>query len=74
MEVGSGYTARELRDGQSTASPGRWELLLRRYPTHGAWESVARHLREYTHRAGAPELLLRVAVGRVAESPSRMKK
>ena len=69
MEVGSGYTARELCDGQTLASPGRWEPSLRRYPTHSAWESVAGHLREYTHRAGTPELLLRLAVGKVAVSP-----
>ena len=69
MEEGSGYTARELCDGQSLASPGRWESSLRKYPTHSAWESVACHLHEYTHRAGTPELLLRIAVGRVAESP-----
>ena len=69
MEVGSGYTARELCDGQTLASPGRWEPSLRRYPTHSAWESVASHFREYTHRAGTPELLLRLAVGKVAVSP-----
>ena len=33
MIVGTGYTAREICDGQSLASPGRWPPEERRYPT-----------------------------------------
>ena len=40
MEVGVGYVSRELCDGQSLASPGRWSPEQRRYPQHEQWKAV----------------------------------
>ena len=40
MMVGMGYKAREYCDGQSLASPGRWPVNQRRYPTFKPWQNV----------------------------------
>ena len=39
---GSSYTVREVCDGQSFASPGRWEVEDRRYPEDPVWSEVSR--------------------------------
>ena len=41
MMVGVGYTQRELCDGQSLASPGRWPPGSRVYPTSRPWTQIA---------------------------------
>ena len=40
MKVGVGYTQRELCDGQSLASPGRWAPGSRVYPETAHWKDV----------------------------------
>ena len=42
MEVGVGNLSRELCDGQSLASPGRWSPEQRRYPQHEQWKAVVK--------------------------------
>ena len=37
LVVGAGFTMRELCDGQSLASPGRWPIIKRRDPASDAW-------------------------------------
>ena len=39
--VGIGYTQRQICDGQSLASPGRWAPASRVYPTSQHWKLVA---------------------------------
>ena len=40
--VGTSYTVREVWDGQSLASPGRWAVEDRRCPEDPVWSEVAR--------------------------------
>ena len=49
--------------------PGRWPPERRRYPESAEWLSVSRLLMDYSSRVGTPELLLRLAVGRVEHCP-----
>ena len=41
MMVGSGYVAREMCDGQSLSSQGRWPVDMRRYPHSPLWNSIS---------------------------------
>ena len=41
MQVGVGYTVRDLCDGQTLASPGRWPPSMRRYPRSDERKAVA---------------------------------
>ena len=45
--VGSSSSLREICDGQSLASPGRWAVDDRRYPEDSIWSEVAK--RYMTH-------------------------
>ena len=67
MEVGVGYVSRELCDGQSLASPGRWSPEQRRYPQHETVNSSGQTLRANTY--GTEGLLTSLALGKVAECP-----
>ena len=69
MVIGTGYTSRELCDGQTLASPGRWEPSLRTYPQNETWKEVSGILMDYARRKGTPELLARLALGKVDKCP-----
>ena len=69
MEVGLGYTSREICDGQGLASPGRWSPEERRYPTTSLWKAASEPIMEFTRRHGTTALLTRLAMGQVTESP-----
>ena len=69
MLVGAGYTEREVCDGQSLASPGRWAPKDRRYPEHSTWKEVGSRVMNYAREAGTPELLTRLALGQVESDP-----
>ena len=67
--IGTGYTAREYCDGQSLASPGRWPPSQRNYPTHPEWTVVSSAFKKFTDTYGTPELLVRLALGKVDSCP-----
>ena len=69
LMIGSGYTRREVCDGLSLASPGRWTPSQRRYPQNAPWLEVAAKVRDYSRREGPPELLIQLALGRVSSCP-----
>ena len=69
MQVGVGYTVRELCDGQSLASPGRWPVEARRYPDSEEWRAVVTPFRQFAEHHCPPSLLVDLALGRVAKSP-----
>ena len=50
MVIGSGYTRREVCDGMSLASPGRWPPDQRNYPQSIEWLGVAEKVREFARR------------------------
>ena len=69
MLVGVGYISRELCDGQTLASPGRWLVVQRRYPEDALWLILATKFMDYADRNGTPELLMNLALGRVDSCP-----
>ena len=69
MMVGVGYVQREFCDGQSLASPGRWSPGSRVYPSSTAWSSVRECFWRFTTHFGTENLLVDLAMGKVAESP-----
>ena len=69
MEVGVGYVSRELCDGQSLASPGRWSPEQRRYPQHEQWSAVVKLFENFANTYGTEELLTSLALRKVAECP-----
>ena len=69
MQVGVGYTVRELCDGQSLASPGRWPVEARRYPDCEEWCAVVVPVRQFAEHHCPPRLLVDLALGRVEKTP-----
>ena len=69
MVVGSGYTRREVSDGLSLASPGRWPPDQRKYPQSIEWLEVAENVREFARKEGPPELFMKLALGQVNACP-----
>ena len=69
MEVGIGYTSREVCDGQGLCSPGRWAPADRRYPTGSRWEPVAKLFMDFARSHGTTDLLTHLALGQVPSSP-----
>ena len=69
MQVGTGYLQRDYCDGQSLASPGRWPVDQRRYPSSRQWNGVVRIFRRFTEQFCTPDLLMRLALGRVEACP-----
>ena len=69
MQVGTGYTSREYCDGQSLASPGRWPTDSRKYPTHALWKLVTDRYWSFCVKVGSPELLMKLALGQVQDTP-----
>ena len=67
--VGVGYVQREFCDGQSLASPGRWSPQARVNPSSTAWSSVRECFWRFTTHFGTENLLVDLAMGKVAESP-----
>ena len=69
MMVGVGYTQRELCDGQTLASPGRWPPGSRIYPTSRPWIQIAECYSRFADHYGTEELLVSLASGMVTECP-----
>ena len=69
MMVGVGYTQRELCDGQSLASPGRWPPGSRVYPTSQPWIQIAECYARFADHYGTETLLVSLASGKVTECP-----
>ena len=67
--IGAGHTTREYCDGQSLASPGRWTPSQRKYPSHPNWIFVSSVFKKFVNTYGTPELLLRLALGKVDACP-----
>ena len=67
--IGSGYTSREFCDGQSLASPDRWEPHARKYPENPCWREVSTLYMGFAQRVGTTSLLMDLALGRVEKSP-----
>ena len=67
--VGVGYTSREFCDGQSPASPGRWPLQQRQYPGSNQWKAVSDLFMGYAEKHGTTQMLMSLALGRVARCP-----
>ena len=64
-----GIYSREVCDGQTLASPGRWPISARRYPDSSLWCSLSASFMEFSRRFGTPDLLMRLALGRVDSCP-----
>ena len=69
LQVGIGYTSRDYCDGQGLASPGRWPVENRRYPSSQPWKKVKERFARYTDFRGTPELLMALALGKVEGCP-----
>ena len=69
MSVGVGYISQDVCDGQTLASPGRLPIASRRYPDSPLWRSLSASFTEYSRRFGTPDLLMRLALGRVDSCP-----
>ena len=69
MIIGVGHISRELCDGQTLASQGRWPVASRRYPDTALWRSLAAKFIEYSRKYGTTELLMKLALGRVDSCP-----
>ena len=67
--VGVGYTQRELCDGQTLASPGRWPPGSRVYPTSRPWIQIAECYSRFADHYGTEELHVSLASGNVTECP-----
>ena len=65
MQVGVGYTVRDLCDGQTLAPPGRWPLSMRRYPRSDDWKAVVWLVKRFSECFGTAKLLMDLALGRV---------
>ena len=69
MQIGTGYNSREFCDGQSLASPGRWPVPHRRFPSDLTWNMVSVKLMANAEINGPPRLLMDLALARIQESP-----
>ena len=67
--VGVGYTQRELCDGQSLASPGRWPPGSRVCPTSQPWIQIAECYARFADHYCTETLLVSFASGNVTECP-----
>ena len=65
MTVGEGYVEREICDGQSLASPGRWPIARRRYPETELWKVISSLCMDFAESHGTPQFLLELALGKV---------
>ena len=69
MMIGSGYVTRELCDGQSLASPGRWPIHDRAYPKNDKWKRASKVIMDFARVHGTAELLMKLALGQVDKCP-----
>ena len=69
MQVGVGYAKREICDGQSLASPGRWAPGSRVYPNSTHWNRISSVYRRFTEHHSTEELLVSLAIGRGDKCP-----
>ena len=69
VQIWSEYTSRDVCDGQSPASPGRWPVENRRYPEHGPRLSVSSLSTDFSRRVGTPALLISLELGKISECP-----
>ena len=69
MQIGSGCTRRDIRDGQSLASPGRWPVEQRTCPDDETWRFVAGLYTDLSRRVGTPALLKSLALGKISKCP-----
>ena len=66
MMIGSGFTTRDICDGQSLASPVRWPPHARKYPSSSNGFATSDRYRQV---ARTPQLLMNLALGKVESSP-----
>ena len=69
LQVGVGYTSRDCCDGQGLASPGRWPVENRQYPSSSVWERVTRRFTKFAETWCTTQLLMELAVGKVESCP-----
>ena len=69
MQVGVGYVQRDLCDGQSLASPGRWAPASRVYPSTAHWRCVSDVVQRFTDLYDTQELLVSLAMVKVDKCP-----
>ena len=69
MMIGSGYVTRELCDGQSLSSPGRWPIHDRAYPKNDKWKRASKVIMDFARVHGTAELLMKLALGQVDKCP-----
>ena len=69
IQVGVGYIQRDLCDGQSLASPGRWAPASRFFPSTDHWNRTSNVFQRFTDHCGTEELLALLAMGKVDECP-----
>ena len=68
-QVGVGYVQRDLCDGQSLASPGRWAPASRVYPSTNHWRCISDTFQRFTDTYGTQDLLISLAMGKVDKCP-----
>ena len=69
MQVGVGYVQRDLCDGQSLASPGRWSPGSRVYPTSEHWKRVSEVFQRFADHYGTEKLLISLPMEKVDSCP-----
>ena len=69
MQVGVGYVQRDLCDGQSLASPGRWPPGSRTYPSSDHWNRIMGIFQRFTDHFGTEKLLVSLAMAKVDTCP-----
>ena len=69
MQVGVGYVQRDLCDGQSLASPGRWAPASRVYPSTSHWRCISETFQRFTDCIGTQDLLVSLAIEKVDKCP-----
>ena len=71
LSIGRGETTRELHDGASLCSPGRWPPERRRLPDNRLLSELREELRRYAAPLPSTSLFARLACGKVNECPFR---
>ena len=67
--IGTGYTEREMCDGMSLASPGRWSPEHRKYPSSSLGSDVFNLIMDFSREHGTQELFASLALGKVKSCP-----
>ena len=69
MCVGEGYVMREVCEGQSLASQGRWPVSRRRYLESELWNEILSLFMNFAGHHGTPQLFMELSLGKVKECP-----